>query len=194
MKKKIDLEKLRSCQKSFFTLNDLTRIFNTDKDSLKVFLNRQVKKGEIARLRKNAYILPEKISNIRKISFELYQPCYLSFESALNDYGILSQIPYVLTFATTNKSKKIILANQKIEFRQIKKELFSGYRTQNGIFTAESEKALADQIYFISKGLASLNFEELDLSKISLEKLLSIIKVYPKASQRLVRNLEPYFK
>lgn len=189
MRKKIDIAKLQLFKKSFFTLNDLVKIFNIGKKSLKIALNRWVKNGKILRLRKNAYILPDKISNVKKIASELYQPCYLSFESALNEYGILSQVPYTLTFTTNNKPKKMIIAGQKIEFRQIKKELFFGYELCNGIFIASPEKSLADQLYFISKGLTSLNYGELDLKNISLKKFLSIIKLYPKATQKLIKNL-----
>lgn len=191
MRKKIDIEKLKSCKKSFFTLNDLVKIFNIKENSLKVSLNRWVKNGKIARLRKNIYVLPDKISNTKKIAADLYQPCYLSFESALNEYGILSQIPYTSTFATTNRSKKIVLDGQEIEFRQIKKELFFGYELKSDLFVAKPEKALADQLYFISRGLAAANFKELDLSKMPRKKFLSIIKLYPRTTQNLAKNLKP---
>ena len=147
----------------------------------------------IIRLRKNVYQLPDKIYEARKIAFQLYNPSYLSFESALSEYGILGQIPYTLTFATTNKSKKIILAPQEIEFRQIKKNLFFGYEAQNGIFVALPEKALADQIYFVSRGLAVLNFKELDLKNVSLKKFNSFIRRYPKSTQVLTKEIKPYF-
>lgn len=190
MKRKIYFEQLRLFKKSFFTLNDLVKIFNIEKNSLKIALNRWVKNGKILRLRNNTYILPDKISNVKKIASELYQPCYLSFESALNEYGILNQIPYTLAFATINKPKKIRLAGQEIEFRQIKKELFFGYELYNGLFIASPEKSLADQLYFISKGLASLNYGELDLKNISLKKFLSIIKLYPKSTQKIAEILK----
>ena len=193
MRTKIDLNKIRNYDKAFFTLNDLVKIFNVKEESLKVALNRLVKNERIIRLRKNAYQLPDKIYNLRKIASQLYEPCYLSFESALNECGILSQIPYSLTFATTNKSKKIILGSQEIEFRQIKKDLFFGYELQNDIFIASPEKALVDQIYFISRGLSVLNFKELDLKNVSLKKFNSFIKRYPKATQLLAKEIKPYF-
>ncbi|MDF1498288.1 MAG: hypothetical protein P1P85_02955 [Patescibacteria group bacterium] len=193
MRTKIDLNKLKNYNKAFFTLNDLMKIFNAKEKSLKVTLSRWTKNGKIIRLRKNVYQLPNKIREDRKIAFQLYFPCYLSFESALNEYGILSQIPYILTFATTNKSKKIILKSQEIEFRQIKKELFFGYKSQDEIFVALPEKALADQIYFVSRGLAVLNFKELDLKNVSWKKFNSLIKFYPRPTQILAKEIKPYF-
>ena len=193
MRKKIEISELKNYDKSFFTLSDLAKIFDIKEESLKVALSRWVKNGKILRIRKNAYQLPDKIYDFRKTAWQLYPPCYLSFESALNEYGILNQIPYIITFATTNKSKKMTLGQQEVEFRQIKKDLFFGYKMQNGLFTALPEKALADQIYFVSRGLANLNFKELDLSDVSPRKFKSFIKSYPKPTRILAKNLEPYF-
>jgi predicted transcriptional regulator of viral defense system len=193
MRKKIEIEKLKNYDKAFFGLGDLVKIFNVKEESLKVTLSRWVKNGKILRIRKNAYQLPDKAYDLRKAAWQFYQPCYLSFESALNKYSILSQIPYVNTFATVNKSKKITLGREEVEFRQIKRDLFFGYKTENGLLIALPEKALADQIYFVSRGLANLNFEELDLSNISLKKFKSLIKLYPKPTQILAKNIELYF-
>lgn len=194
MRRKIDIDKLKNYDKAFFTISDLAKIFNAKEEALKVALTRAVKSGKILRLRKNAYQLPDKIYDTRKVAGELYQPCYLSFESALNEYGILSQIPYVLTFATTNKAKKIALGNQRIEYRQVKKDLFFGYKLKNGVFIALPEKALCDQLYFISRGLATLNFKELGLSKIFLKKILFFAQKYPKATQLLIKKIEKILK
>lgn len=193
MRKKIEIDKLKNYDKAFFALGDLVKIFNAKEASLKVALSRWVKNEKILRIRKNAYQLPDKAYDLRKTVWQFYQPCYLSFESALNKYSILSQIPYINTFATVNKSKKITLGQEEFEFRQIKKDLFWGYKMQNGLFIALPEKALADQIYFISRGLANLNFEELDLNGVSLKKFKSFIKFYPGPAQILAKNLEPYF-
>ncbi len=193
MRKKIEIDKLKNYDKAFFALNDLAKIFNIKEDSLKVALNRWVKNGKILRIRKNAYQLPDKVYDLRKTAWQFYQPCYLSFESALSGYGILSQIPYITAFATVNKTKKIKLRQEEVEFRQIKKSLFFGYKTENGLLVALPEKALADQVYFVSRGLANLNFKELDLSDVSLKKFKSFIKFYPKPTQTLAKNLESYF-
>lgn len=194
MRRKIDINKLKNYDKAFFTISDLAKIFNAKEEALKVALTRAVKSGKILRLRKNAYQLPDKIYDAKKVASELCQPCYLSFESALNEYDILSQIPYVLTFTTTNKSKKITLGNQRVEYRQVKKDLFFGYELKNGVFIALPEKALCDQLYFVSRGLAALNFKEIDLSKISLKKFLFFAKKYPKATQLLIKNIENILK
>ena len=192
MRKKIEIDKLKDYDKTFFTLNDLAVIFGAKEKSLKVALSRWVKNGRILRIRKNVYQLPDKVYDFRKTAWQLYPPCYLSFESALNECGILNQIPYVITFATTNKSKKMTLGQQEIEFRQIKKDLFFGYKTQNDLFVALPEKALADQIYFVSRGLANLNLRELDLSNVSIRKFKSFIKFYPKPTRILTKSIEPY--
>ncbi len=193
MRKKIEISELKNYDKEFFALGDLAKIFNIKEESLRVALSRWVKNGKILRIRKNVYQLPDKAYDLKKTAWQFYQPCYLSFESVLNECGILSQIPYITTFATTNKSKKMTFGQEEVEFRQIKKDLFFGYKTENGLFLALPEKALADQIYFISRGLANLNFEELDLGSVSIRKFKSFAKFYPKPAQILAKNLESYF-
>lgn len=180
------LEKIKKIEKDFFTLADLRKIWEGEKASLKVILSRMIKRGKLKRIERNFYILPEKILELEKIANEIYFPSYLSFESALSKYGILSQIPYALTFATPLKTKKIQVDNILIEYRKIKRELFFGFRLKGGIYIAEPEKALADTIYLSSLGKLKINFEELDFSKIKKKRFLELIKRFPLKTQKFV--------
>jgi len=183
------LEKLKKAKKEIFTLSDLKKIWSGKEKSLKVVLSRLVKRGKIERIYKNFYILPEKISNLEKIANQIYFPSYLSFESALSKYGILSQIPYVLTFATPLKTKSIKIRNTKIEYRKLKKELFFGFKKEKEIFIALPEKAILDTLYFISLGRVSLNLKELDFSKVKKERLITFSKRFSKKVQNLLKSL-----
>ena len=145
-------KKLKDLGKSYFTIADFEKILNQKRESLYVTLNRLVKTGLLRRMRRGVYELIFAENRIEEIANQLYFPSCISFESALSKYGIMSQIPYTLTFATFKKSKKIILSGREIEYRQIKKELFFGYKLQNKVLIAEPEKALLDQIYLFSLG------------------------------------------
>ena len=186
---KIDiLKKLKTLGKSYFTIADFEKIFRLNKESLYVTLNRLVKSGILRRLKRGIYEVIFSEGQMEEIANQLYWPSYLSFETALARYGIMSQIPYTLTFATSRKSKKIILGGIEIEYRQIKKELFWGYRLQNKVLIAEPEKALLDQIYLFSLGKASVNFEEWDFRQLKKEKLFKFLKPYPKKIKEIIEK------
>jgi hypothetical protein len=130
---------------------------------------------------------------LERTANELYYPSYLSFESALSRYGILSQIPYTLTFATNRRSKKILLRDREVEYRQLKKEYFFGYKLEKGLYIAEPEKAVLDQLYMISKGKASSDISEWSLIGLKKVKLLQYSKYFPKTVQISAKNLTPGF-
>src|ERR1700682_6019810 len=101
------ISRLLGLPKPYFTATDLEKILGLPRASLYVTLTRLVQAGVLVRLRKNVYKLAIAPTESEKAAGELYFPSYLSFESALSRYGILSQIPYTLTFATTRPSKKM---------------------------------------------------------------------------------------
>lgn len=183
------LKKLKEIGKSYYTLADLSKIYPGKKDSLKVLLSRLTKKKKILRLKRDVYILPEKFSEIEKIANQIYFPSYLSFESALSFFGVLSQIPYSLIFATLLKPKKITLLDTSIEYRQIKKELFFGYFLKNGLYLASPEKALLDLLYFVSLGKLKTNSKNIDFSKIRKKKLFKYLDKYPLKTKNLVKEI-----
>jgi predicted transcriptional regulator of viral defense system len=183
------LEKLKKIEKEFFTLSDLKKIWQGKENSLKVVLSRLVKKGEIKRIYKNFYVLSERVPNLEKIANQIYFPSYLSFESALSKYGILSQIPYTLTFATPLKTKSIKIFDVEIEYRKLKKELFFGFKKEKEIFIALPEKAILDALYFISLGKLEVDLKNLDFSKIKKERLISFSRKFPQKTQNLLKYL-----
>ena len=183
------IEILNGYNKPYFTVADLEKILAMDREVLYVSLNRLVKNGALIRLKRGVYASKFQSLELEKIANELYYPSYLSFESALSRYGILSQIPYVLTFATTKPTKKINLSETEVEYKQIKKELFFGYNLEKGIYIAEPEKAILDQLYFISKGRAKSEINEWSLKDIDKKKLFLYVKKYPLAVQKLVITL-----
>lgn len=185
------LKKIKELNKDYYTFSDLTKIQPTKKGVLKVILSRLVKSKKLIRIKRGIYILPEKISEIEKIANSIYYPSYLSFESALSLFGILSQAPYTLSFATPLKSKTLIFDNKKIEYRKLKPILFFGYQLKNNLYLAEPEKALLDTFYLASMGKLKINFSQLDYSKIEKSKFFNRLKKYPLKTKNLVQR---YFK
>lgn len=186
------IKKLRSLRKSYFSVADLEKILILERDSLYVTLNRLVKSGVLQRLSKNIYTLFTEETDLEKIALEIYFPSYLSFEQALSQYGILSQIPYALTLATLRPTKIKSIGSVAIEYSHLKKELFFGFILKNGKYIAEKEKALLDQLYMVSLGKRSLNIEELDLKSIDRKKLDEYAKKFPARIKPLLERLKKY--
>jgi len=183
------LKKLKAFEKPYFKISDFEKIFGLKKESLYVKLNRLVKSGLLKRLQRGLYEVIFSEAQIEEIANQIYWPSYLSLESALAKAGIIDQIPYTLTFVTPKKSKKIILGNREVEYRQIKKKLFFGYKKEGKILIAAPEKALIDQIYFYSLGKAFLNFKGWDFCNLKKEKLLRYSKPYPKKVREILKQV-----
>ena len=135
------LKEINNIPKTYFSLKDLSKISNLEKDSLKVAISRAVKAGEIIRLVNGLYA-----KNINDVSWEnlainIYSPSYVSFESALNHYNILSQQSVSLTLATDKRRKDLNIHNHSIVYRHIKSNLLWGYIRKDNYLIAEAEKA-----------------------------------------------------
>jgi len=179
---------LSQLDKPYFTVADLEKILGLKRASLYVTLHRLVRDGVLERLRRGVYQLALRPSDVPHIANLLYMPSYLSFESALARHGILSQIPYTVTFATTRRSKKMTLGTTSVEFHQLRGDLFFGYTLEQGLYLAEPEKALLDELYLIKRGKATLELSELRLADLSPEKLMAYATRFPAYVKEIVQK------
>jgi len=183
------LKILQKINKSFYTIADLEKITSLPRNSLYVALRRWEVGGFIERVAQGIYIPIGSNASLGNIAAQLYLPNYLSFESALAKYGILNLIPYTLTFATTRKTRKYTLRKQEVEFRQISSELFFGYEMKDGVNIALPEKAFLDEIYFVTRGKATLDFDELNVKRMSIKTLNKFSKRFPTYTRRFFKEL-----
>jgi predicted transcriptional regulator of viral defense system len=183
------LKTLQKINKPFYTIADLEKITSLPRNSLYVALKRWEVAGIIERVARGIYIPMGGNISLENVAAQLYLPNYLSFESALAKCGILNLIPYTLTFATTRKTRKYTLRKQEVEFRQISPELFFGYEMKNGMNIALPEKAFLDEIYFVARGKATLDFDELDIKKLSIKTLKEFSKRFPTYAQKFFKDL-----
>ncbi len=185
------LHTLSALSKPYFTTADLKRVVGLSGKSLSVTLGRLVTSGLLRRLCRNVYVLTTQPLDIERIGMVLRYPAYLSFESALSRHGMLSQIPYSLTFATTRPSAQHVVADHTIAYSHLPAKLFWGFTTIQGLQVAEPEKALLDQLYLVAKGLRTLSISELDLRSIDVERLRSYATNYPTYVDKHVQKLMP---
>ncbi len=124
------------------------------------------------------YINDTRVDDFTKATI-FYTPSYISFESALNHHGILSQFPYETTSATPKKSKSKVIGDKLYSYTRIKKSLFWGYVKEGNYLIAEPEKALLDQLYLNSKGLKGQSIDEYDYERLSLSRFWQYSKLFP---------------
>ena len=152
-----------------FSRNDLALL------GFKVFdyqLSLWVKKGYLVRLKNGIYAFSREKEKLRGegIAFLLYQPSYLSLESALSWYGFIPEIVYAYTSVTARINRTFENACGRFIYRHVKSELFWGYvemKTDHSPYLlAEPEKALLDYFYL---NLARINSED-DFDNIRLNE------------------------
>lgn len=169
---------------NFYTTKTLKDIIGAKKES--TFYNiirRLIRADVLSAIEKGKYMLSSTSPHDFQIANFIYTPSYISFESALNFYGILSQFPYEVTSATSAKSKQKKTFNKIYSFVHIDKQLFWGYEKSGGFLIATPEKALVDQLYLSAKGLKRFGIEEYNLSHIDNKKLKMMIAKIPKSRQ-----------
>ena len=65
-----------------------------------------------------------------------------------------------------------MIGQKEYTYSHIDQDLFWGYEKKEDFLLAEKEKALLDLLYFQTKGLRSLDWDELDLKEIDKKKLI----------------------
>lgn len=176
---------------SLFSINDAKKVFNIEKDNtLYKLLQRLEKKDIIRRIENGKYLFSFiEVSDFEIANF-LTSPSYISLESALSFYGILSQFPYTITSITSKKSKRVIYEDKEYEFNHMESKYLYGFFKKNNFLIASPEKALIDELYFVAKKLRIISLEELDLTNINKKHLKSIVKKYDYIPlKRLVDNI-----
>jgi predicted transcriptional regulator of viral defense system len=184
------VQNLGRFNKHYWSVADFQKILGyKNRQTLLVVLHRLVSQGVLTRVRRGIYRVSINLVEGALLANLLYTPSYLSFESALSRYGILSQIPYTITLATTRRSKKMTLDGTAVEYRQLRSDLFFGHRLEKSLDIAEPEKALLDCLYLMKRGKLSLALDELNLSSLSPGKLNSYGSRFPRYVQTALAEL-----
>ena len=150
-----------------------------------------VESNILGKLERGKYFLnDDRIDDFVKANI-LFSPSYISFETALNHHGILSQFPYETTSATPKKSKSKKIDEKIYSYAHIKKSLFWGYIKQGNYLIAEPEKALLDQLYLNSKGIKGQSVDEYDYENLDMKKFWKYAKAFPQTTKfmTLLRKL-----
>jgi predicted transcriptional regulator of viral defense system len=164
--------------KPFFRKNDVN--FKATNVS-SVQLSRWMNTGYISQVKRGLYVFGDEKSALDPsiISFLLYEPSYISLESALSFYCLIPELVPVTTAVSPKTTR--IFENQygKFSYRRIRPELFFGYVSREvpsgKYLIAEPEKAVLDYIYFNQSSLNST--DDINEWRINTEEFKNIIDI-----------------
>jgi len=116
------------------------------------------KRGWLVRIKRGVFVVASleshNFANVSPlvVSQILVPNSYVSFEFALNNYGLFDQLPNKVISITPLKPKKFTFQDIDYQFSKIKPELYHGYQqiliNNRKVKIAELEKIILDYLYF----------------------------------------------
>lgn len=171
---------LRREKTALFTLRDLQNLFpEANEKTLKNNLTRWLARGDCLRLRRNLYELMDPASEGKipdlYIANRLYEPSYVSLETALSIYSLIPDVAVQVTSVTTRPTRTFRNRYGSFFFRTCKRAAFTGYRLilYEGykVWMGDPEKALVDFLYFRLRSGIRIDLEEERLNSSGLKKI-----------------------
>jgi predicted transcriptional regulator of viral defense system len=174
-----------------FSFEEFSRIFRVKFYQSKYFIEEQTKNELFVRLKNGLYTLKTDLPCEEVVANKIYQPSYLSFEYALAYYGIIPEMPYQITSATTKITRHFEVLEKQFVYSKIKEKAYCGYQLakvdDQAYLIAEPEKAVIDYLYFESLGKKPAN-ERMDLQRLSKRKMVEYAKLFERKS--LIKLIE----
>lgn len=179
-------EKLRD--QKIFSLQDIYTLFPNFRQETLYDWERQ---GYVKKIRNNNYTFSDiKFQDLDYfiVSNKIYEPSYITLESALNYYGIIPESVLKFTAVTTRKTNNFETDFGTYTYRSVRNDLFWGYKLIEqdniGIKIAEPEKVILDYLYLNPTASSIEDFESLRFNTdilqeiIDQEKLLKYLNIF----------------
>lgn len=176
-----------------FTPQEFCTLFEVSAGAARKFIHSYAAKGLFIKLRNGLYSLKKNQPSPYVIANKLYQPSYISLETALSFHQLIPEAVYSLTSVTTKATREFEALNQLFSYTRFKKSAFRGYqlvtRGEDRFLIAEPEKAVADYLYLVALGHKTLN-DRLYRERFDQNKLIEWIQLFNNNQlSQLVRDL-----
>lgn len=187
------LNELFQIRKLYFGHEELARILGITHDSARVAASRYVRQGLLVRIKKNLYVLKDTWKNASleekfQIANIVQVPSYISFVTALEYYGLTTQVQRdFFESIALKRSKEILVQNTVFKYTKISRDLYFGFQRYKNFFIAKPEKALLDAFYMMSLGRYSLDLSAIELNRVDQEQLLDMSKLFPRQTQKVMQ-------
>ena len=171
---------LRRHKLYIFTLGDIKNLLPDKKaKTIKNNLSRWASQGYFIKLKRDLYEfiehgLREKIPDLY-VASRLYEPSYISLETALSIYSIIPDVAAGVTSVTTRPTRTFRNKYGSFFYRTCQPRAFTGYALMRyegfKVHIADREKAIVDFLYYRLRTGYLLDFEEERLNKKILRSL-----------------------
>ncbi|MCX5643057.1 MAG: type IV toxin-antitoxin system AbiEi family antitoxin domain-containing protein [Candidatus Omnitrophica bacterium] len=195
---------IRKLNRPVFTTNELAAFSGKSSSSVTQALKLLQKEGLVFKIHRGiwAEIGNKELSPYAVIPFLFpTRRVYLSFISALHLYGVIEQIPQVITLASTAHTRIIRTKVADFSVHRIAPSFFAGfdwYKGDGNFLIAEVEKALVDALYLSARRKKQFRyFPELHLTEsFSAKKARGWVKKIPDVKIRtyVQKRLETILK
>ncbi len=173
-----------------FSILQVQRVFvNESAHGVRIQLARFVERGLLVRLKQGVFRFADRLVDELAVAGFLYQPSYVSLETALSIYGVIPEVPATVTSVTTVTTNKFLVGSLVYRFSQIKPRLFFGFETKTDKKSgmqyqiALPEKALLDWIYLRKvKRLEEMRVDR----EMNVERLKEYVQWYPNWVRKVI--------
>lgn len=202
------ISELRKKKVYIFSLEDITNLFpDQSLKTLKNNLSRWMKQNRFIRLKRNLYEFVEpgaesKITDLY-VANRLYEPSYVSLETALSIYSIIPDIAIQVTSVTTRPTRNFKNKYGLFLYRTCRKRAFIGYRLvsygPDKVLIADKEKAFVDFLYYRLRSGDRLNFkeerfEEKILKGMDWSKMLRYAALFNHKTLELIKDYQRFLR
>lgn len=181
------LQKLGEEKQKVLSPQMLQRASGLSREATLKAIQRLNRRGYLVKLYRQTYANKFSPPALETVAMFYGKPCYISFESALEDSGIISQAPLVLTCATTRKIKDLKTPLGEIVFHHLHPRFFNNYENDKGVLRATAEKALLDYLYINLKNKKRLSsLDEFNLDVLDKKRLRKLAGLFPGSVKKAV--------
>lgn len=164
-----------------FSPLDITRLFGVSATAAVFLVHRYTKRGFIVRVKRGLYALADTLPPEPYVANKLYEPSYISLESALSHHRIIPEMVYGITSITPKSTRRFETLGKVFTYHTIKKAAFTGYKVEKqggfSFIIAEPEKAFVDALYL--RILAGKNpIRRFDKNKINRSKAVHYAQLF----------------
>lgn len=187
---------------------DLERDLRVTDDARYALIKRALKDGVLIRLRRGLYLIAAKIAgkpvNELALSLYLYEPSFVSLETALSFYGWIPEAVYTTTSVSPRRAQEFNTSLGIFSYKRVPEKVFycGVERIESSTGTsliALPWRALADYVYVYAKtweNLAALEddlrIDRSNIEKSSIQVLKDLVRCYP--SLRVRKQLKIFLE
>ena len=176
------IDEMSNHNKSVFTLNDATKFMNKPKK----YVSKQLSSNKkVVRIERGKYfIVTGKGIDFYAVVSQIVYPSCISLFSAFQYYSVTTQVTNTYDVISLKRHRTIVIGENRIELRTVKKERFFGFKKVQNTFISLLEKAIVDSIYL---GTPAFSYVEEAFSS-AIERGILDINRLKSFAKRMVRE------